>query len=313
MRVRAFALSVGVTASCGRYAFDEQAQRDSHSIADAGATADGAFSDAATGPRRDANQAPPRICSGWSTPEPLATLNTAGNERASQISSDGLVLIWKSGATPLVATRPSRTSDFTAPTPLLGFESTSVFDVALAPSGREVYFSTNDSCVQVATSATALDFRGAPRHEVEALCAPRGGLAATGPHLTPDGLTMVIATSTNSGFGTLHFATRASTAVDFSAPQPVAELGNAAGFPAVSSDGNTLFFEQPAPRLQLWTATRLDAARPFSTPAALSFTNGVAQYEDASITADATELYFDTDRDGSGGNWDLFRVTRTCL
>ena len=85
--------------------------------------------------------------------------------------------------------------------------------------------------------------------------------------------------------------------------------------PNVRRDGLEIFFDSDRSGgiggLDLWAATRASTSEPWSTPVNLgSDVNSVANDLRASLSWDATALYFGSNRAGSEGNQDLYITTR---
>jgi hypothetical protein len=86
--------------------------------------------------------------------------------------------------------------------------------------------------------------------------------------------------------------------------------------PFISADGLSLYFTRGPSDPQLWdydiwVATRATTADPWSGPVNLGPTINTPHIEwHPSVTADGLELYFDSDRPGGQGGWDLWVAKR---
>jgi len=86
-----------------------------------------------------------------------------------------------------------------------------------------------------------------------------------------------------------------------------------AGYPSLSRDGLTIYYEAATPTLDLYSATRASLADPFGSATALPFNQSNQTDQDAGLSADERELFFASVRPGSSGGNDLYVVTRACL
>lgn len=85
--------------------------------------------------------------------------------------------------------------------------------------------------------------------------------------------------------------------------------------PAIRRDGLEIFLSSPRPGtlggLDLWVSRRASTSEPWSAPVNLgSVVNGVGADARATLSFDATELYFQSNRDG---NQNFYRSTRSRL
>jgi len=251
----------------------------------------------------------------WSTPTPLDTLNSPATDYGAQITPDGLTLYFDSDRTGTnevyVAQRSDRGSPFGAPVRESALSGGS-FTGDQSPTGDqlELYFDSTrsgTSCIYVAHRADVGSAWNAPT--VTALCDDAG------PYVTPDGSTLLYNSSLDTtGEGAIYVTTRASRADPFTVGSTVAgiALPQRAGYPALSGDQLTLYFEAesgPGGNLELWQAARAAIGDGFGAPQRVPGVNSGAGDQDASITADGTELYFATNR---SGNADLVIATRSC-
>ena len=287
-----------VLASCGRVDFDPLGDA---SLAGDGNAGDGAAACTAFGP--------------WGAPKRIAELATTASEYGGQMLGDGLTLYFDRHTTVpdelFVAQRPDRASPFgpAQALPALGTAS-STGSATLSADGLELYFETGSPvCIHRATRATTASAWGAPV-PVAALC----GSPTEGAFLTSDGLTLYYNTATppTDYEGTIMITTRASTTVGFGAGSPAGIVLTATnGYPALSSNELTIYFESGAPT-DLWQATRPDRGSSWGAPSEIAGVNTASIEQDVSISPDGTELFFASDRMTSG-DLDLYVATRACL
>lgn len=281
-----------VVTGCGRLAFDGL-QVSGDSLA-SDLSADGATA--------------PLTCGPWGSPQPVAELNTPNSEQSASISPDGLAIVFISGNVPRIATRADRTSPFSAPidVPALGTSMTG-WDYALLPGGTELIFYVQpmiDCPRSVVATTTRYVFDGPIRDLTVGCLPPMRGIT-----VLPDGLTAYSIAGTNP---LLQVARRSAADQPFTTATTIGELTAInAGYPAIRSDDRELLFEAPSALgdLDLWSSTRASPSDPWSPPTTLPFSTAASD-EDVSLTADGSELYFDSVVVG-GGN-DVFVVKRTC-
>jgi hypothetical protein len=168
-------------------------------------------------------------------------------------------------------------------------------------------------CVFLFTRNDVTDF-WANQIRQDALCSTN---ESAGPELSRDGLTLYYTSlGTAATWGTLMVATRASRGMAFPAGVPLSGTdigGSRVGYPALSFDGLTLYYETESPsELAIATRSSLDATS-FEGARPLVELNQVDGAEvDANISRDGQELYFSSDRTGGNGAFDLYRSRRTC-
>ncbi len=86
------------------------------------------------------------------------------------------------------------------------------------------------------------------------------------------------------------------------------------GHPGISADGQTLFFQSGRPGqygwLDIWVTRRETTNGPWSEPVNLGPTVN-SMYGDVNpfISADGSILYFQSNRSGGIGDWDLWQVS----
>jgi Tol biopolymer transport system component len=283
------ALVVGM-AACGRSGFDRLGS-------DGGAASDGAASG----------------CTPWGPPTSLAGLQTTGNDWEPALSPDGNMLVFARASAVLMAA--TRTGDtFGAPVVLASLDAAGAEDVGPAwlPGGTELYFTSN-RLVNAEYRLWQSSFSGgtfqAPSQVAE--------LASTdvfSPTVRSDGLEMYFG---NAGGGPFEIvrAVRASLAAPWTidGAQSQLTLGGSAGWPSLSFDGLTLYYElSSAAGEHIYMATRATQDDLFGSAAIVSELATDARDGDPEISDDGTALYFASDPAGSSNAFDLFVSRRTC-
>lgn len=103
---------------------------------------------------------------------------------------------------------------------------------------------------------------------------------------------------------------------EFSEPATIAELSSVSldNAPTLTADELSVFFHSNRAAglggRDLWTATRLSLAEPFSAPTNITSVNSINQEFGVSVSPDGLELYFGSNRAGGSG-YDIWRATRT--
>lgn len=244
----------------------------------------------------------------WGPPVAIGELNTTFLEYGPQLSSDGLTLYFDSNRAGdedlYVATRPSRTAPFGMPVRLANLTTANAEgDPSLSTDALELMYDVFETeCLMDARRATTTDPFGTP---TQTLC------NVAGPSISRDGLTLYYSTILDTYLeGHLAVTTRASLADQFGAGAEIAELATGAtkGYPSVSADELTMYFESGHP-LDLYETTRASPTAPWGAPAPLTEINTPMEEGDVSISDDGTELFFESDRASTP---DLFHSTRSC-
>lgn len=199
------------------------------------------------------------VASVWSTPQPVAGLNTTNNDENPGVSPDGLQLWFSSNRGGNLdiwtATRPSRAQPWGTPVRVVEL-STGVEDLGSEP---------HPSLVRLAF------YRGAPRDLYEATrpsvaqqwaAAPIAELNTTSnersPFLVGD-TEIYFSSDRGGGAPDLYHATRAGPGAPFGAVEALASVGSTANDddPWLSPDGRTLFFmSDRTGNEEIWMATR---------------------------------------------------------
>ena len=120
---------------------------------------------------------------------------------------------------------------------------------------------------------------------------------------------------------TLVFGQRVVVQFEFGTPRNLGSAMNQPGFdggPSASNDGLTLYFVSDRPGgaggSDLWFVQRTTSADRWSIPVNLGPTvNGKDMDASPSISSDGLELYFDSNRSGGQGEWDVWVTTRASL
>lgn len=298
------ALVIASCVSCGRLGFGPASSEDATS---ASSSLDAAPTDACA-------------LTAFSEPRLVMELSSPSTDFGGQISADGLTYYFDSdraGTQDIyVATRTTRDTPFGMPMPVTELDSTDFdSDASVTDDGLELYMASGramPSCIYSSHRATTGSLWSTPQ-QVPALCTS----GDSGPFVTGDGLTLVYNTLADGvGEGTLMISQRASRNAAFTAGNAIAELslGPNKGYPALSRDGLTLYYEGSGAgitHVQLWQASRPSLAEPFGTPALIPNVDDDdrSNVGDASITADGLELWFASDR---GGSNDIYVATRSC-
>jgi hypothetical protein len=141
-----------------------------------------------------------------------------------------------------------------------------------------------------------------------------------GPCLSADGLELYFGSGRFGGSGAedLWVTTRSTTDDDWSTPVNLGSTINSSspeGMPSISSDGLELYFSSGRPGGygdgDIWVTTRATKEDLWEEPVNLGPTVNSSSLEIGSrISADGLSLYFNSDRPGSSGEWDLWVTTR---
>ena len=142
-----------------------------------------------------------------------------------------------------------------------------------------------------------------------------------GSTLPSDGLTMLFYSDRPGGLGEddLWMTTRTTTTDPWQTPvnlgPPVNTSSGESGV-TISEDGLTLFFMSARPggvgNGDLWMTSRTDSSSPWQSPVNLGPTVNSSSWEvNADLSADGLTLFFQSNRPGGYGSWDLWMTTRT--
>lgn len=129
---------------------------------------------------------------------------------------------------------------------------------------------------------------------------------AMDPALTADGLTIFLAAGPAGATPHIYSATRSSTASAFGASAAVTSVNSTIAddeSPWISADGLQIYFASNRLNnldLDLYTASRTDPVGGFSTPTNVASLNTSAQESFPVVSADGLEIFFASNRPGTG-------------
>lgn len=258
----------------------------------------------------------------YGAPEVLGDPNYAGNDLYSpSLSRDGLTLYFGLyvGALPdetiAFSTRPSLADPFglgnvlPAPinasvegTPRLSVDGLTLYFSSERPGGlggRDIYRARRS------VDGTSFD-------DVANLIEINSGATDHLPWVSALGLSMYFSSDRGGDFD-IHRTTRATPTDPWPAPEPVAELNTAAvdnGMTVSSDEREIVFASYRLGGGDLFRAVRAPGATTFGAPEYLATVNSDADDTDPALSADGSELYFSSARDGSDSR--IWRVSRTC-
>jgi len=267
----------------------------------------------------------------FSTPEPIAELNTEAMENSPAISANGLTLYFISmrpgglgNGDIWYATRPDIHTVFGDAVNLEEINSTEN-ERAPAISNDEltIYFVSDrlggvgDLDIWLATRTSTASAFGKPQNlsEVNSI-----GIE-NGPYISADGLTIYFTSDRPGSVGRwdIWVATRSEISAPFGEPVNVAELntGNNDYSPKLTEDGLIIYFASNRPgglgKSDIWYAARKNTASAFSEPQNLVELNSKVYDEGPCISADGTTIYFASTRENiSVINYDLYVSHWTC-
>ena len=220
-----------------------------------------------------------------------------------------------------VVSRPSRQEPFGPFTPLTamntdGHDSLVQSDDGLwavlctwrpgAPRGAELWFGTRTNAsapwrISLFTAATALNSASDEWDPTPSRDFLRIYFAADNAPGSVGGQDIVV-------------ATRDTTADAFSTPTPVANINSSASDadPTLSPDERVIVFVSDRPNgmggSDLWYATRSAADAPFGSPQPIPGLNTGDEEREPTLSPDGSELYFASNRPGTLGGLDFYRV-----
>ncbi|MGE3544592.1 MAG: TolB family protein, partial [Kofleriaceae bacterium] len=246
----------------------------------------------------------------WQPPVMVPELSSSDRDYGPALSADGLSIIIQSDRDTLgnelyEATRASTSEPFGPPTRLLSLSSM-VHDEgpALSSDGLTLYFASNRSAGFHLYVATRSD-RGLA-FDPPQLVAATATYQVIGPSLSDDGTEL---------FVTVNYPTNDLARItDLDQPtatlQMLTELNSAQtdGFPTISRDGLTLFWEGHGGD-DILTAERPDRLSPFGPSRVVSELISTEYDGDPEISKDGRSIWFSSDRQG---NTDIFMATRDC-
>ena len=274
----------------------------------------------------------------FSTPTNLGpTVNSSASDIAPNISTDGLELFFIStrpggsgDADIWVTTRATKEDDWGNPVNLGPTVNSSAWETlpCVSADGLMLYFSSyrrpggyGDYDLWVTTRETTNDDWGTPVNLGPTVNSSAWDLA---PNISADGLSLFFGSNRPGGYGgyDIWVTTRATTEDDWGTPVNLGPTVNSSAsdaFPCISTDGLTLFFsdyvfETSRPggygSTDIWMTTRATKSDPWGEPVNLGPTVNTLYGDDSpSISSDGSTLYFDSNRSGGSGDWDLWQVS----
>jgi hypothetical protein len=252
----------------------------------------------------------------WSTPVPMANLNSTTSETAVQPTADGLTVYFTRGYI-FTATRTTRYGAFGPPTPVMELGA------GLGPCPRadnlEIFFVRG-------ASPNNLDLWRADRPTTSVPWNPPVPLSELnttkfeiGPTLTGDGLRIYFCREPGNYDYDIWTATRPNLTSPFGPPTLVTELNTTSreGGPCVSPEGLVIFFESYRPGglggFDIWMASRLDTASPFGNIVNVTALNSARDDRNPGFGSFHDEVFFDSVRPGGLGGADLYTSRFTGL
>ena len=286
-------------ASCGRFGF---------AIAEGSADAARGSADAA-----DAGDAPHAgacdLLAPFGTPAPVNELDTASIDEQAALSVDRLGVYFMSnraGASQVfTASRPTVTSPFGAPVPVMSLDSASydTWNVSISGDGLTAYFVTDeagaDHMYRATRASTLVGF---------AAKSPMPSPIRDGeqPYVVPDGNVLYY----SAGGAIVRAGLGQSVATQMQATLAVPP--HQVGIPVVTPDERTIYFavydSGVFASYDIWMATRPSAGDAWSAPVPVSELDTAAFEVPSWISGDGCELYFT--RAADSGHWDIYVARR---
>jgi len=135
------------------------------------------------------------------------------------------------------------------------------------------------------------------------------------PFIWGNGCTLLFSSDRPGGSDSwdLWMTTRETTGKEWDTPVPLANVNSSEPeyAPAMSPDGLILLFQRGIPGIiDLWMATRRTVDEPFGLPEKVASPVNFLSYDDgsASFSVDGSTLYFNSNRPGGSGDYDLWEV-----
>jgi hypothetical protein len=262
----------------------------------------------------------------FQAPEPLTGLALEGADLyGPSLSADGMTLYFSAtgiGATDdiYVANRTVRGKAFQAASELGVVNSPQYDDGSpfISDDGLTLYFYskrsttfTSDRNIWFAKRKTAQGAFGQP----DLLAMVNGQDDDHLPWLSRDELTIVFS-SFRAGNGDLYVAKRDGRDKTFSAPEPLGGVNDPStkeDRAALTNDGLTIYFvsdRSVGSDKDIFVGSRTGVEDGFGKIKSLQAVNSSARDIDVALSADETELFFSSNRDG--GHFQLYRSVRTC-
>jgi hypothetical protein len=189
---------------------------------------------------------------------------------------------------------------------------------AVSKDGLTLYFSNDSTGSEDVYRATRSD-RGSVFSSAAALSALNTSDDDGTPCPSADGLTLYFYSTRDGGVGgrDLYTASRATASDDFSNPALIQSVNSTTNdhLPRISGDGLTLLISSARTggvgAGDLWLATRASVADSFDAAALLPGSiNTTASEASGGLSEDGLRLYFDSNRAGGLGGYDMYMATR---
>jgi hypothetical protein len=280
-------------AACGRLRFDPSAGSGDAGSGDA-SSVDGSA----------------RTCSAWSTPQPMTAVNSASEDFDPELSPDGQWFVFASRrASPSDDLYLSQVTGgvYGAPQSLTALNSIAPVDNGPTwdPSGAILYFTAGRTLFSAPFAGGTFG--------AAAIVPELAMFTMDGPAISATGTELFYGLTTTSV--AMFRTTRATQTSPWDPPAPVAELaGISAGWPTLSADGKTMYFEgQMGGLSQLFVVTRPAVGAPFGTPAVFAEIADPNHNEgDPFLSHDGQTFMFSSTRGAPATGTDLYVSTRTC-
>jgi len=267
----------------------------------------------------------------FGTPTNLGpTVNTTYSETGPSLSTDGLTLYFKSsqpggsgGRDLWVTTRPTKNDPWGIPVNLGSTVNTEHRDSSpeISADGLTLYFYSDrpggygPRDLLMSTRSTTNDPWGEP---VNLGPVVNSSYKEGGPSISADGLTLYFHSDRPDGLGLndLWVTTRATINDPWGEPVNLGPSINSSTYddrPNISADGVWLFFLSTRPggygQGDLYVTTRASVSEPWGPPMNRGpIVNSSAYEESSTISSDGSTLFFDSNRAGGLGSWDIWQA-----
>ena len=191
-----------------------------------------------------------RIEDPWGAPRAVVELNTTGDDATPDVSRDGLTLYWAAPGAAGVkdlwfSSRPDRASPWGARQRIVELASAAdEAGPALTPDGLTIYFARDPSGTDDIYTSTRASTSAAWGTPVQLVELGGAGVLDSEPFVNGSN-TLLLFYSARSGNNDLWFARRASPALPWCPPSPLAELNTTANpeaDPWLSPDEHVIYF-----------------------------------------------------------------------
>jgi hypothetical protein len=234
------------------------------------------------------------------------------------LSDDALTLLYV-GQSPydvLITTRPDRGSAFGPGTPLANVNQSGTDATPFLTDGgltlllaSDRFTNTGFNDILIATRASLSDAFSTPT-PIANVSSPAVELS---PQLSEDGLRLYFSSDRSNSNRDIYLATRPARSAAFSTPARVSGLnGQSAEFgPTLDADELEVFIASDRPggegSMDLWRAVRATRSDAFGTPQNVTELNGSGYDTDPRLSADGSELFFSSSRNGDQVLWSARR------